>query len=65
MPQPDTVLIFDYSGTLSLEMPRFARAENLRRALAETGLAAVGVTGPEIFWDEIVNPTWVEGSTTQ
>ena len=29
MPQPDTLLIFDYSGTLSLEMPRFARPENL------------------------------------
>ena len=65
MPQPDTLLIFDYSGTLSLEMPRFARPENLGRALAETGLAALGVTGPEIFWERIVNPTWVEGSTTQ
>ncbi len=36
-----------------------------QRALAETGLAALGVTSPEIFWEEIVNPTWVEGSTTQ
>jgi hypothetical protein len=65
MSQPDTLLIFDYSGTLSLEMPRFARPENLRRALTETGLAALGVTGPEVFWEAIVNPTWVEGSTTQ
>ena len=65
MSQPDTLLIFDYSGTLSLEMPRFARPENLLRALAESGLAALGVTSPEIFWEEIVNPTWVEGSTTQ
>ena len=65
MPQPDTLLIFDYSGTLSLEMPRFARPENLERALAETGLVALGVTGTEIFWEGIVNPTWVEGSTTQ
>jgi hypothetical protein len=65
MSQPDTLLIFDYSGTLSLEMPRFARPENLRCALTETGLTAVGVTGPEIFWEGIVNPTWVEGSTTQ
>ncbi len=65
MPQPDTLLIFDYSGTLSLEMPRFARPENLERALAETGLVTLGVTGPEIFWEGIVNPTWAEGSTTQ
>ena len=65
MPQADTLLIFDYSGTLSLEMPRFARPENLRRALAETGLATLGITGSEVFWEGIVNPTWVEGSTTQ
>jgi hypothetical protein len=65
MTTPDTLLIFDYSGTLSLEAPRFARPENLLPALAESGLAALGVTGPEIFWEGIVNPTWVEGSTTQ
>jgi hypothetical protein len=65
MAQADTLLIFDYSGTLSLEMPRFARAENLLRALVESGLEAVGVSTPEIFWEEIVNATWIEGSTTQ
>jgi hypothetical protein len=65
MSQPDTLLIFDYSGTLSIEMPRFARPGNLRRALTESGLAAFGVTSPGIFWEGIVNPTWVEGSTTQ
>jgi len=61
----NTLLIFDYSGTLSLEAPRFGQPENLLRALAETGLAALGVSTPEIFWGQIVNPTWVEGSTTQ
>jgi hypothetical protein len=25
----------------------------------------LGVTSPSIFWEQIVNPTWVEGSTTQ
>ncbi|MHB8771627.1 MAG: hypothetical protein ACYC7J_11550 [Syntrophales bacterium] len=64
-PHPDTLLIFDYSGTLSLEMPRFAGPVNLRRALARSGLAVLGVTGPEVFWEGIVNPTWVEGSTTR
>jgi phosphoglycolate phosphatase-like HAD superfamily hydrolase len=58
------LVIFDYSGTLSLEAPRFARAENLLRALAECGLAALGVSTPEIFWEKIVAPTWIEGSTT-
>lgn len=63
--QPDKLIIFDYSGTLSLEAPLFARPENLVRALRETGLAALGIDTPELFWQEIVGPTWVEGSTTQ
>jgi phosphoglycolate phosphatase-like HAD superfamily hydrolase len=58
------LVIFDYSGTLSLEAPRFGRPANLVRALAESGLFSLGVTTPEIFWEEIVGPTWIEGSTT-
>jgi hypothetical protein len=61
---PEKLVIFDYSGTLSLDAPRFGRQENLVPALAETGLAALGVATPEAFWDQIVNPTWAEGSTT-
>lgn len=60
----EKMVIFDYSGTLSLEAPRFARPENLVRTLAETGLAALGVSTGEIFWEEIVGPTWTLGSTT-
>ena len=58
------LVIFDYSGTLSLEAPRFGQPANLVRALAESGLFSLGVTTPEIFWEEIVGPTWIEGSTT-
>jgi hypothetical protein len=58
------LVIFDYSGTLSLEAPRFGRPANLVRALAESGLFSLGVTTPEIFWEDIVGPTWIEGSTT-
>ncbi|MDP2840207.1 MAG: hypothetical protein Q8O11_09120 [Syntrophales bacterium] len=57
-------MIFDYSGTLSLEAPRFTRAVNLLSALAESGLAKLGVATPEAFWGEIVGPTWTSGSTT-
>jgi hypothetical protein len=64
MNKPDKLVIFDYSGTLSLESPRFGRPENLARALEESGLFSLGVTTPEIFWEEIVGPTWAEGSTT-
>jgi hypothetical protein len=61
---PDKLMIVDYCGTLSLEAPRFGRPENLIRVLAESGLAALGVSTPEVFWGTIVDPTWVEGSTT-
>ena len=61
---PEKLVIFDYSGTLSLEAPRFARPENLLSALAESGLAKLGVATPEAFWGEIVGPTWTLGSTT-
>ena len=61
---PEKFIIFDYSGVLSLEAPRFGRPDNLVRALEESGLAALGVATPEIFWENIVNPTWIEGSTT-
>jgi hypothetical protein len=61
---PGKMVICDYSGTLSLEAPRFGRSENLVLALEESGLAALEVATPEIFWGNIVNPTWIEGSTT-
>ena len=61
---PEKLVIFDYSGTLSLEAPRFARPVNLLSALAESGLAKLGVATPEAFWGEIVGPTWTRGSTT-
>jgi hypothetical protein len=64
MNKPEKIVIFDYSGTLSLEAPQFSRPENLVCALAESGLALLGVTNPKIFWEEIVFPTWIQGSTT-
>ena len=64
MTGPDKLIIFDYSGTLSLEAPLFGRTENLVQALADSGLADLGIATPEIFWERIVQPTWEEGSTT-
>ncbi|MCX5819950.1 MAG: hypothetical protein NT047_08590 [Deltaproteobacteria bacterium] len=64
MNKPEKLVIFDYSGTLSLEAPQFGRPANLVLAFAESGLFPLGVTTPEIFWEEIVGPTWNEGSTT-
>ena len=61
---PDKLIIFDYSGTLSLESTSFAVPDQLMRHLTESGLVNVGISSPEIFWEQIVNPTWLEGSTT-
>lgn len=62
---PEKLIVFDYSGTLSLAAPRFGRTDHLVRVLAETGLAALGIATPELFWSQIVAPTWVAGSTTR
>ena len=61
---PESLIILDYSGTLSIEAPRFARPEHLEEQLAACGLADFGIDRADRFWEEIVNPTWEEGSTT-
>lgn len=60
----EILVIFDYSGTLSTEAVLFSRPDRLIEALAATGLADLGVTSPDIFWQEVVNPSWDRGSTT-
>jgi hypothetical protein len=64
MMAPVKLVIFDYSGTLSLESTLFARPDFLKKQFKESGLVDLGIESPEIFWGEIVNPTWQEGSTT-
>jgi hypothetical protein len=59
------LLIFDYSGTLSMESTLFGRPDYLMKQLKEIGLTDLGITSPSIFWEQIVKPTWLEGSTTQ
>lgn len=61
----DKIIIFDYSGTLSLEAPLFAGPDSLMNHLEASGLRAFGIDSPHLFWEEIVNPTWMEGSTTK
>jgi hypothetical protein len=62
----DTInlILFDFSGTLSLGAVEFGKSENLVPALNRSGMVALGVTSEIFFWNEIVYPTWVEGSTT-
>ena len=60
----EKLVIFDYSGTLSLDAVRFAEDDNLTKELERSGLADLGIANPETFWNEIVNPGWEEGSST-
>ncbi len=60
----DKLIIFDYSGTLSRDAALFAAPDDLMKHLSESGLKDFGVDSPATFWEEIVNPTWTEGSTT-
>ncbi|NPU85056.1 MAG: hypothetical protein HPY65_11260 [Syntrophaceae bacterium] len=60
----EKLVVLDFSGTLCLAAPRFAAPAALHEELAKSGLAALGVTS-EVFWSELVNPTWTAGSTTR
>ena len=62
--QATKMVVLDFSGTLSLEAALYARERNLIRELKLSGLWQMGVNGVAIFWDQIVDPTWQEGSTT-
>lgn len=58
------LIILDFSGTLSLGAILFSKGKIIRQALKNSGFAAHGIDDPETFWNELVIPTWEEGSTT-
>ncbi len=60
----ERLIIFDYSGTLSLESVLFGEPARLDEELRSSGLHGLGVASPDIFWNEIVDFTWERGSTT-
>jgi len=55
-------VVFDYSGTLSLDAVAFSQPASLAGELYRSGLADFGIAAPDTFWNRIVNPTWEEGS---
>jgi len=59
-----TLVIFDYSGTLSLGAVEFGRPGNLEQHLAESGLAGIGIDTADRYWQNVVNPTWSSASTS-
>ncbi|MBN1827911.1 MAG: hypothetical protein JW884_02040 [Deltaproteobacteria bacterium] len=58
------VVIFDYSGTLSIDAVRFAEPAFLMAELKESGLYDCGVRTVEEFWKKIVDSTWETASAT-
>lgn len=60
--EPQTLVIFDFSGTLSLSAVAFGQPERLQRHLEESGLAAIGIDTVERYWQGVVNPTWETAS---
>lgn len=42
----------------------FAAPETLMKHIEAAGLRDFGIDSPRIFWERLVNPTWIEGSTT-
>ena len=59
---PHTLVIFDFSGTLSLSAVAFGRPDRLQRHLEMSGLAAIGIGTVERYWQGVVNPTWETAS---
>ncbi|MFH1982103.1 MAG: hypothetical protein ABIL58_09665 [Pseudomonadota bacterium] len=59
-----TVIVFDYSGTLSMGAVDFGRNDRLQAALERSGLSAFGVDTPAVYWQRIVRPTWPVASVT-
>ena len=70
MPKPSknlksvTLVIFDYSGTLSLGAVEFGKPGNLERHLEESGLAGIGIDTANRYWQKVVTPTWSSASTS-
>jgi len=59
-----TLVIFDYSGTLSLGAVEFGKPGNLERHLEESGLAGIGIDTANRYWQKVVTPTWSSASTS-
>jgi len=60
--EPHTLVIFDFSGTLSLGAVEFGQPDRLQRHLEKSGLAAIGIDTADRYWQMVVNPTWSTAS---
>jgi hypothetical protein len=63
-PAGTTLVVLDFSGTLSLDATAFAASDRIAVELRRSGLWDLGIDDPELFWQQLITPTWQEGSTT-
>jgi hypothetical protein len=63
-PVRTSLVVLDFSGTLSLDAVAFAAPGRIEAELQRTGLWDLGIDAAGLFWDELIAPTWQEGSTT-
>jgi hypothetical protein len=63
-PAGTALVVLDFSGTLSIAAVRFAAPDRIDAELRRSGLWALGIDSPELFWERLIDPTWSEGSTT-
>lgn len=61
---PKHLILFDFSGTLSLNAVLFGQAERLTHALRDSGLWRMGLNRLDDFWNGVIAPTWAEGAAT-
>lgn len=61
---PNHLIIIDFSGTLSIDTVLFSRDEALTQALRDSGLWQRGLNSLNMFWQDIIAPTWTAGATS-
>jgi hypothetical protein len=59
-----TLVVLDFSGTLSLDAVRFAAPDRIAAELRDAGLWSLGIDSVPLFWDRVIHPSWQRGSTT-
>lgn len=62
--EPMTLVIFDYSGTLSLGAIEFGKPASLKQHLEKSGMAGIGIDTADRYWHDVINPTWSGASTS-
>lgn len=58
------LVVLDFSGTLSPDAVRFAAPDRIVEELRRAGLWELGIDSTALFWEQVIDPSWHEGSTT-